>query len=225
MINKFQKTLTVTLSLAVALVATTASAADGMSASSVTTGTRWAPQLGVSSFALKADGYEVGAHEGLVVGMSGFKSLGSPELDSEFGLQFLQTGGVQKGFLNDGTYMENALTMSYLAIPLGVRWKVAPWGEQPNSSVYLKAAIVPAFLMASQQKVSVLGASIEKDIKSETNSFDLMTQAGIGGCYDVGNGQDILLDLTYVRGTSKVLKDLNTTNEGLVASISYSMAL
>lgn len=225
MINKFQKTLTVTLSLAFTLATTTASAADGVSASSATSTTRWAPQLGVSSFALKAEGYEVGAHSGLVIGMSGFKSLGSPELDGEFAIQFLQTGGVQKGFLNDGTYMENELTMSYLAIPLGVRWKVAPWGEQPNSSIYLKGAIVPAFLMSSQQKVSVLGATIEKDLKSETNSFDLMMQAGIGGCYDVGNGQDILLDLTYVRGTSKVLKELNTINEGLVASISYSMAL
>ncbi len=225
MIRIIQKTLKVTMALAACFGALSTSAAAEIKAVTPGNTFRWAPVLGVSSFAMKAEGYEVGAQGGLVVGLSTFMGLGNPALDGEFGLQFMQTGGVQKGYLADGTYMENELTMSYLTIPLGVRWKFAPWGDQPNSALYLKGGLIPAFLMSSKQKVSALGMSLEKDIKSDTNSFDLMAQVGLGGSYELGNGQDLLLDLMYVHGTSKVLKAMSSTNEGLVASISYSMAL
>jgi len=217
------KTVKITVISALCLYSIQSAAAEIAKAPQQKSTLRWAPQLGISSFALKAEGFNVGAHEGLVIGASGFYGLGSDTLDAEFGLQLLQTGGVQKGYLADGTYMENSLKMSYLAIPLGVRWKLGPLGDQPNSAIYLKGGLVPSFLMASSQVVTVLGARIEKDIKGDTNGFDLMAQVGVGASYDVGNGNELLMDLLYVKGTSKVLKEMNSTNEGLVASVSISM--
>lgn len=179
-----------------------------------------APSIGVTSFALKAEGYEVGASAGLSVGAQYAHPI-SEELDFELGLHYFETGGKQ----GDAALIENKLTFAYISAPLGVRYKFLSYGEAAQNKIYVKGGAAPSYLVSAKQKVTVLGESEESDIKADTNSFDLMAYVGLGTSYNMAPSQSLLVELSYFYGTQKVLKDFESRNEGLMASVMYSFEM
>ncbi|MGZ5280431.1 MAG: outer membrane beta-barrel protein [Pseudobdellovibrionaceae bacterium] len=185
-----------------------------------------APSLGFTSFALKTEGFDVGAQSGLSLGANYYHSLGIDNLDLEVGLHYLQTGGKQVGYEPTTLmYLENSLSFSYIALPIGARYKFYKFGAQAENTIYAKGGVAPSFLMSAKQKISALGLSEERDLKNEVNTFDLMGYIGLGGTYHMGSDQEILYELSYMQGTQQVLKQTDSVNEGAVISLMYSIGI
>jgi hypothetical protein len=185
-----------------------------------------APSLGFTSFALKADGYQVGAQSGISLGANYYHNIGTEDLDLEIGLHYLQTGGKQAGYDQSLAFIDNSLNFSYVSLPIGARYKFFRFGAQTDNSVYAKGGVSPSYLVSAKFKSTSLGQTVEQDMKGEVNSFDLMGYLGIGGTYNMGDHQEILYELSYMRGTQKVLKNYaSNINEGTVLSIMYSIGM
>lgn len=181
-----------------------------------------APSLGFTAFSLKAPGYEVGTRGGFSAGANMYLSSGAENLDYEVGAHYFEAGGKQGNL-----FITNELMFGYLAIPLGIRWSFYRSQENAQNFAYLKGGLMPSLLLSAKQKVTdqFNDLSIEEDIKSDTNGFDLLAYVGIGGNYDLGGDHGILYELVYTQGTQKVLKDIESKNQGYMASVMYSIGM
>ena len=184
---------------------------------------RISPQLGYSNFALKTEDYEIGAKEGMTVGLNSYIEI-TTGVDFETGLHYMSMGGQQKGELF-GQSISNTLTLSYLAVPLNVRYKFLQLEGPGDPQLYLKGGMILAILTAAKQDLTLGGVSVNRDIKQDTKSFDLLPSLSLGGSYNLGDQQELLVDLTYMRGTQNIFSDFQSSNEGLIASISYSLEI
>lgn len=184
---------------------------------------RLSPQLGYSSFALKTESYEVGPKEAMTVGINSYFGI-MPAVDLETGLHYMTMGGRQQGKIL-GQDISNTLTFSYFAVPVNIRYKFLQLNAPGNPNLYIKGGVVLALLNSAVQDITVNSFSVTKDIKQDTKNFDLLPSVSLGSSYELGNHQDLLLDLTYMRGTQKILSEYQAVNEGFLAAISYSLAI
>ena len=189
----------------------------------------WAlqPTLSLTSFQIAGGGdMPSGARAGLGVG--GVAQLHySRDFDFEMGLGYLQAGNKEAYVIvgNDEIVAENEITLDYITVPLAASWNFIRFGEREQNKAFLKGGITPSFLTAAKQRIMVFGASAEADIKDQTNGFDLMARVALGGTYEFSTDAGLAYELSYVRGTQKVFKEATGTNEGILASISYSIAM
>ena len=189
----------------------------------VATPLRISPQLGISSFAIKTEDLEIGAKDGLTVGMNSYMEI-APEVDFETGLHYMTMGGQQKGTLF-GESISNTLSLSYLAIPLSVRYKFHQMEGPGDPRLYIKGGMTLAFLTSAKQDLTLGSVSVNRDIIEKTKGFDLLPSISLGGSYNLGNFQEVLVDITYMRGTQSVFSEFQSSNEGMIGTISYSLEI
>lgn len=179
-----------------------------------------APTIGATSFSLIGDG-GMGAKSGISIGAMSYWNIGVEKLDLEAGLQYMQMGGK-----DDYILAKIETNLDYLAAPIGVRYRAFSYGEQDKNFFFLRGGLAPTLLLSAKVKTdSIFGGGQEDDIKSQLNTMDVLAYAGVGGTYSLLPGQEILYDLSYMRGLQKVFKDADNHSEGFVASVSYSLAL
>ena len=163
-----------------------------------------APSFGFSSFSLKSPDYNVRANAGLNIGLSYFYNYGQPLFDIETGLYYMQAGGIQEGYTDTNTLISNTLNLSYLVVPVGVRWKFANLSNASDSYIYTKAGVDSALLMTAKQNISSEGIRIENDIKDQTNKSVVLGYLGVGGTFEIAQDQKMMAELNYMRGTKQV---------------------
>lgn len=178
-----------------------------------------APSIGLSSFSLKGDD-AMGSKSGISVGAWGAMQSGVENLEIEAGLEYLQAGGKESVF-----FASVETNLDYLSLPLGARYRALAFGEKEQNAFFLRGGIAPALLLSAKYKASVLGYSEEQDIKDSISKTDVFAYLGAGGTYAMGDTHEIVYDVRYMRGLQKATVDSNTRNEGLIASVAYSIPL
>lgn len=183
-----------------------------------------APHLGASSFTLKGSDM-TGNKSGMTVGANVYKSTPIESLDMETGLLYMQAGAKQDYGSGLFTLGSIEYDLDYLAIPLGVKWTAAHFGNQGNN-LYLKGGAMFAYLTSAKAKASFLGSSAEEDLKDHTNKTDWLGYAGVGYTYNLSFNMPLLVELNYLKGTQNVLDGMDANkNEGFVLAVQLGFSI
>lgn len=173
------------------------------------------PQLGVTSFSIKGSDISGSRSGGQIGALVDYQS-DTPELQWETGLQYTQAGAKDDAILASVEY-----ELNYLTVPLGVRYRLS--GEEAGlSHWYARAGVTLGYLMSAKSKAQVLGFGAEEDIKSQTNTMDVLPYVGVGTTWAMAADQFLGFDFNYTRGLTKVFKDQASTNEGWIINGVYA---
>lgn len=142
------------------------------------------------------------------------------DLEFETGLEYIETGAKQSASLGLFSFDTTTVTVTNLALPLRLKYAFnSPHSE--GTHWYGKAGLTPAYVMTA--KVESMGSS--EDIKSDLNSINFLTQAGIGADWQVAMGGRVNLDLSYNYGLNKVSKSDDGHSVGYQLQAGYSIEL
>lgn len=181
------------------------------------TGVSMAPQIGSTSFNVTKSG--LSAKSGSLVGAGLVFDSSIDGLAVETGLQYFQAGAEKNFFIAKVEY-----SMNYLAIPLLANWSFYRGGD--STKLYLKAGAVATQLLSAEQKTAdFTGASAKTNIKDFVAKNDVLLMAGLGGQWKVMDFLNMTLDLSYAKGTTKVIKGENGYSEGLILASSLVFPL
>lgn len=178
-----------------------------------------APTLSLTNFEIKGAPGPGGARSGLGVGAIAQAAL-SREFDVEVGLGYVQAGGRDSDLFN-----EYEISLDYITLPVAAAWNIYRYGANEQHKLFLKAGATGALLTAAKIRASGLGFSLEEDIKDQTNAYDVMARAALGGTYAFGADSGLAYELSFLRGTQNVFKESGGANQGYMASISYTLHL
>ncbi len=178
------------------------------------------PSLGYSYFNIQGATADYKAKGGNSAGILVQMPMTDSAIELESGLEYLETGAKQTfdfGFLSIDAA---TLSIGQLAVPLRAKYIFNPTGA--GTHWYGRAGLTPTYVMSA--KSDVMGQSA--DVKSDVNSFGVLTQAGIGAEWsnDMIPGR-ITMDLTYSYGLTKVFKIADGKASGFQLQAGYSFHL
>lgn len=174
----------------------------------------WSPSLGVTAMQLQGGEFSGNTKSGISVGISYLDTTPVADLSYDVGLSYLPMGAQIDAF-----FAKYEINLDYIALPLGLRYQLNhPQAE--GMKWFLKAGVVPTALVSAKEKLTVLGESQENNIKDQLASTDVLLTAGVATSYSM-SGNQILVDLDYLQGTTKVSSELGR-NQGLMAKVGVS---
>lgn len=191
------------------------------------------PSLGYTYFNIQgaAAGAQVEGEEGEVAGLDykykGGNSAGviaqyalDDAFEVELGLEYVETGAKVGLDLNDFISLTAAeLTVGSLFVPIRAKYNFNPKSDGTRFNV--RAGLAPTYLLSAKSKES-FGET--RDIKSEMNSFGVMTQVGLGMDWQILSGR-LAADFNYNYGLTKIFKDTNGKSVGYQLALGYVLSL
>jgi hypothetical protein len=142
------------------------------------------------------------------------------DLELESGLEYIETGAKQSVSFGIFSFDTSNITIKNLAIPLRAKYSFNTT-QAEGTHWYGKAGLTPTYVMAAE--LESMGTT--QDIKSELNSFNILTQAGVGADWQVTMGGRVNVDFSYNYGLNKVSKNDNGRAAGFQLQAGYSIEL
>ncbi len=174
------------------------------------------PNIGVTSFRLVNSSSDLSSRGGISAGMLADIPTPVDGLIFETGLDYFEAGGK-----SSDVFGSVEIALGYLAIPLEAKYELYNSGE---TIFFAKGGAKLAFLMTSKQKVEAYPATVETDIKDQTNKVDYIGVLALGGEMAAAGGK-VSLELEYDKGTQKTFKDQGDKIEGYILRLGYVISI